>query len=319
MTNKEIDKIIETLKNNLEIANRPNAMNNIIIKDNTVSMIKDGVEVERRILHIDSIKNKADNMIYGRNIFENIDAKYSPLEADRNNNHYIWKREYRGIDFPKMMSVMLFSLLVAGELPTIFELFKIYSLTYTEVLNPIHSDITRFELYNVPKENDRKRLGAVMYFENKKITNKLLRFKEDSLVFVKGLPINEFTTEQLFCRIYKCYGSLVRDIYAALYFNKLGAETYYDYAYDINGIDCMVNGIFVFAYTNTRSAKEFRKRKMNERHPELGEVGIALETDFRKGKTNKIHLINETAAQKVIQSADALRNKKLMGIVKISF
>lgn len=320
MDEKEIMKVAGLLNKYYRIANIPNELNNIIIKGNIISIKENGVEIFKRELFVDKLKEDLEQMNYMKNVFSNSeDSIYNPFEADREENKYIWKYDYNHIDFPKFISVLLFSLLAVGKIPSIIEFCKIYILAYTEAFDPKYSNPMRMSLYALPNVKDRCRVGQTILFDGQKLSNNLLRFTEKYKVFLKDLPINEFTTEHICSRIYKVYGSIVRDIYNVLYFDKLGAKSYYNFLDDLAGIDLMINDVPVFAYTNTKGGQEFRQKKIEERHPELNNIGIALEKKVYSEKIGGVFLINEETAKKVIEVANELNEQGLKKIIKVSF
>lgn len=319
MNEKEISYVAQLLDKYYKIANEPNDLNNIIIQGNVISIIENGVEIYRRDLDIVKIKEKLEKMNYIKNSFNHFDSKYNPFEADRKENRFIWSSYYNNISFPYFISVMLFSLLAVGNVPSIIEFCKIYLLTYTEAFDSKYSNPNRFILYSIPVVDDRSRVGEVIFFDGVKLPNNLLRFKSKYIQYLKDFPINEFTTEHICSRIYKAYGSLVRDIYNVLYFDSLGVKSYYNFVDDLEGIDLMINEIPVFAYTDTKAGQEFRQRKRDERHPELSNIGVALEKNVYSEKTGGVYLINEMTARNVIQIINELNHKGVQRIIKVTF
>ena len=115
------------------------------------------------------------------------------------------------------------------------------------------------------------------------------------------------------------YGSIVRDIFNVLYFYKLGENSTYSLLDDYSGIDLMLNGIPIFAYTNTKASREFRQIKRDERHPELSKIGVALESSIGERKKGKVYLIEECTAKKIIEATKYLRDNDVKRIIRITF
>lgn len=319
MTEKDINYVCRLLEKYCIIANRPNDDNNIEINGNIISIKEKGNEIYNRMLNVDSIREKLENTPYVKNIFSNVDSIYSPFEADRKENRYIWTAYYNNISFPSFISVLLFSLLATGEIPSIVEFCAIYLSTYTEVIDVKYSNPSRNILYTLSNVEDRVRVGKEIVFGDIKIKNNLLRFKGKFTEYLKDFPINEFTTEHICSRIYKAYGSIVRDIFNVLYFDKLGEKSYYNFLDDLSGIDLMLNDIPIFAYTDTKASQEFRQRKRDERHPELSKTGVALESLIGEKKKGKVYLIDECTAKKIIEATKYLRDNNVKRIIKITF
>ena len=95
-------------------------------------------------------------------------------------------------------------------------------------------------------------------------------------------------------------------------------KSYYNFLDDLSGIDLILDGVPVFAYTNTISGQEFRKKKREERHPELADIGIALEKNVYSEKTGGVYLINQKKAEETILKVKQINNG-LRKILKVSF
>ena len=320
MTNREIEYISQLIDRYYRIANIPNKLNNIVIEGNVISIIENGNILYKRELDVKDIKVNLDNIHYSKNVFIQSDYIYSPFEADKKAHKKYWKFDYNHIDFPKFLSVLLFSLLAVGKIPTIMEFCKIYMLAYTEAISPNNSNPMRFSLYAIPNVNDRSRIGQkIVFTDGQVLPNNLLRFKEKYKVFLSDFPINEVTTEHLCSRIYKVYGSAVRDIYNVLFFNEIGVKSYYDFLTDLQGIDLMIEGIPVFSYVDSENGLDFRQKKVQERHPHLADFGIALEKKVYSETKGGLYLINEDSATKVINAVNELKDSAVKKIVKVSF
>ena len=319
MTDEQIRIIAEKVQKHIITCNCPSVSNNIEIKNNSIKLIKKGHTVREQQIDIDYIKEQLHHIKYEKNVFNGDDAIFNPLEADRKYNKQVWKVNYNRINFPKFMPVLLISLLCFGEFPTIIEFLQIYKLAYTEEVNSenIIPEDKRMSLYCVDNVNDRMSVGKELTFSNgKKMINKLIKFKDKYSCFIYGLPINEFTVENLCSRVCKVYGSLVRDIYNALYISTFGVDTYYSLLDDLLGIDLFINNIPVFAYTNTFGGQEFRQKKVSERHPNLNQgIGIKLEKNIYYNKVGDLYLIGDKTIQNIIDTINNGLNK----IVSIYF
>lgn len=306
---KRIAKYI--IKYNNEV-NHPTIENNIEIKNNTILLkINNQVIISKKIPY-DKIKKDLEKMVYQKNTFRNIETKYSPFEADKHQYKDVWKNSYNRINFPKFMPVGLMCVLLTGEFPSLVDFTKIYMLSYIKRVVPSEGKNERFKLYKDYIKDDRTRLGmSIIFADGEQLTNRLLQFREEFKHSINNFPINEFTTEQLCNRIHKVYGSIIRDIYNALYFSKHSLNTYYSLLNDYLGIDLFINGIPVYAYTNTTGGQEFRKKKILYRHPKLNpNIGIKLEKDVYKENWNQLYLVSD---QTIIE----IRNKLNEGINEI--
>lgn len=314
----EIKRVSSLIEKYHYIANKPTDENNIEIKNNTIYLIDNGQIVMERCLDIEDIRKQLNNTIYQKNVFKGSDAIFNPLEADREDYKFVWKNNYNRIDFPKFLPILLFSLLELGIVPSIIDFCKIYMITYTEAIDKRYFNDNRLKLYKNVFINDRERIGLKITFsDGQEMNNKLIRFKDKYLNYVHGMPINEFTTEHICCRIYKVYGSAVRDVYNALCFKEFGIDTYYNLVDDLSGIDLFLNDIPVFSYTNTGAGQEFREKKIQERHPELNcKIGIKLEKNIYDERVGGVYLINKITIQKIV---NLISTDNIKDIITISF
>lgn len=303
LTSTESEKICFLLKKYMRIVNKPDESNNIILENNKIKLLKDDNIVLQRNLNVLNLLNYISNFNYPSNIFKSQDCQFSPFEADRNKNKWIWKENYCHINIPTFMPILLFSLLISDSIPSISEFCLIYINTYTEEIPIEELSLERFKLYSRRIINDRTKLGKIYCYNQKPpvIKNKILRFKNSCLKYISGLPINEFTTEQLCYRIHKAYGSIIRDIFTPLLFYEKGVDAYYSWATDLSGIDCILNNVPIFSFTDTKVAKEFRRKKIKIRHKDLVDWGINLKADLAKPIiSRKLLLPTEEAIQQVL-------------------
>ena len=286
------------------IANSPDAMNNILIVENKISIIDKGVELTSKTLDLDTVERQISQSGFNSsgNIYKSKDWVYCPFEADRDDKsiNKIWGYRYSSIDFPKFMGVVLFSLLYCGELPTFSDFHRIYSRAYTEVMRP-----------SVSVTGGRYQLGKSLSFsDGYEEVNKLLYFNKlctEDNKYVKNLPINEFTTEHLLAREHKAYPSLLRDIHKVLYFNSMQRNSYYSYLLDIGGVDLIIDDIPCYDYVKSESSDKFKKLKDTERHPNLGNVGIRIKMASFKDNVGSITLIDDKGAEDILYYVDKIK------------
>ena len=134
MNLEEIKAVSSVIEEYFYICNKTDKLNNIEIKNNVISLIKDGLVVMQKEINITELRDKLKQTVYQKNVFKGNDAIFNPLEADRKENKFVWKKDYNKINFPKFIPIILFSLLVTGEIPSIIDFCKIYMLSYTEMI-----------------------------------------------------------------------------------------------------------------------------------------------------------------------------------------
>lgn len=305
-TAQETLQVVKTLQTYHDVANRPNKRNDISINNQNLTLKKNSKILYQKKINSETIRKQLEKVEYKKNVFNSSDVTYSPFEADRLSAKSLWKKNYNNIDFPKFISVVLISLMVTEKMPDIIDCCNIYLMAYTEVV-PDGQAIDRTS-YMTDGFDDRKSVGQkITYTDGKKITNQVRRFKKEYIGYVKGLPFNEFTTEQLCNRIYKVYGSAVRDVYTMIRLNDFGVDTYYSLLDDLHGIDGIIGGIPYYGYTKTGAGNDFRKKKLTERHPELNaELGIALQKSVQ-GKGG-VYIVSDKVLETVAQ---AVLNKEI--------
>lgn len=276
---------------------KPDTKNNIEIKNNVIKCIRDGKVIKENSLHI------SENILYEKSIHNNIfkNSEFSPLEADkyRSIEHSVWKKIYKGINFPKFMTALLIATLDMGDIPSFVDFLQIYLLTYTE-----EADIADFnpQLYSVKPPNYKEMIGEKFVVNDFILTNKIIKFKKEFEAEITNLPQNLFTTEQLCCRLYKVYFSIVRDIANVINLNKYSIPTYYSLLDDLNGIDMTVyNHIPIYNYTKTKYGTGFRGIKETERHKDYSsEIGIHL---TKKTKVGDYNIAGKKEAEKIKEYA----------------
>ena len=306
----ELKKIASGIEKYAHIVNAPSTKNTIKIRNNKVELIVDGEVKARKAISTEEMD--MSGIEYSKNVFNSSDVNFSPFEADREKNWVYWKNSYRNIDFPKLVPLPLMCWLIVGKWPDVVDLCKLYALTYTELVPDSDICVNKENLFTKDEYAELKNIGdEIQYTDGRIVRNKLIRFKQKYEVFLKDLPCNEFTTEQLFSRIYKAYGSCVRDPYMIIRSVELGASAEYDSYLDIvGGIDGIIEGIAYYGYIETDASKAFRKVKLDSRHKNLPQdKGIALEKSNEK--RSGVYLIKDEDIKQILQD---LKNDKIKGM-----
>ena len=172
-TDKQIINIASTMLKYLNICNSPDEQNNITINDNVISLIENGSVVLKKELNVSSLKQQLKHITYTKNVFINNNSKLSPLEADKSENKYVWKKNHKGIDFPKFMPIPLFSLLLIEQIPSILDVAKIYMSAYNEILpdNEALTSDDRLSYYKNPNAKESKKESKELRKARKKKGN----------------------------------------------------------------------------------------------------------------------------------------------------
>lgn len=311
-TDNQIKEIASLVEKYVDVFEHPDKNNNIIIENNLISIIKDGKTVCSKRINPHDLKNQIEQITYGEeNIFKNNNSPFSPLDADRKENKIVWKKNYNKINFPKFIPVFLLSLLLTDKIPSVIDFCYIYANAYTEPIPYDEISDNRLSLYReifINNKNDHERLDKITQIDNQSMINILIRFKDKYYKnYIYGLPINEFSLEHLAYRIYKVYGSIVRDVFNALYISTfdLSIQTSYSLNKDLNGVDLYVNEIPIYAFTKTSEGDYFSKIKKNNRHKL--KFGIRLIADLSNKKSG-IYLITDDAVNQII---DIVKNKTI--------
>ena len=305
---EEIQVVACLLEKYADIINTPNIDNKIEIVDKTVRIIKDGKVLAEKPITTDAMQ--LSDVEYVRNVFNSNDIAYSPLEADREENHKYWKKKYGKINVPMFIPIPLVSWLALGKIPDIVDFCKIYLLAYTEPVTK--STYIQPDVVYATDVNIYSNVGKTLtYTDGQILKNRVLRYKRRYLKYVSGLPINQFTTEQICCRIYKLYGSCIRDPYNMIRMSELGAKTVYDTYLDfVQGVDGIINNVPYYGYSKTQASYDFRDIKVNERHKDLNpDKGIVI---IKKGENkNGVYLTNDFVFVKILSE---IQKKKIEGI-----
>ncbi len=283
---------------------------NIVIHNDTICLLNGQNEVlMSRKLNSNVLKAQIGTIVYKTNIFRGKDARWSPFEHDdAKNSKYIVGGVKKGIDFPKFASVVMSTLLLYGVFPTFIEFGKIYSLAYTQCVSEADAKID-FDKYLVGFDGEWKDIGKeIVYPDGAVIKNKVLRFTDK--VWDNGhasnFTFNQFTTEMLFCRLFKAYGSIVRDPYHVLrMFTLTNFDSEYSIRKDYGGSDGNISECCIRAYTNSARAHYFGYKKVTERHRHLDDNRVELLIDVQHLSDLKV-LSDET----LIAIGNQIKNKK---------
>ena len=310
LTMNEIKAVADAVERHAELLNKPTFDNKIEIFDSKVKIIKNGkVLFEKPIATKDM---NLENIEYRYNPFNSPDIAYSPFEADRSSNFVYWQQKYTKINFPAFIPIPLITWLALGKLPDIVDFCKIYLMAYTEVVTK-DKYLDRRQFYATETNVYSNVKNTLTYTDGQTLQNHLIRFKDKYVPYLKNFPINQFTTEQLCNRIYKIYGSVIRDPYNMIRMREFGAKTVYDTYLDIvQGVDGIIEDIPYYGYSQTSASYDFREIKVNERHKNLDSTkGIVLE---KKNKnTGGVYVMEDIAFITIISD---IKKGKIEGIVK---
>lgn len=259
-----IRRAMDMLKKYPDVFNTPDEDNDVEIKDGIVQLKVNGKVIMTEDFN-GIIRPMLDRMSYVRNQAKTDDFKYSPLEADRKENKKYWKNDYRHINFPRFIGVLFAFVLANRTVPTYDEFSLTYIYTYTAKVSGKAEDLS---VYKVAYPG-RNTIGNIISSAQFEFEDQMIKFNKLGLRYSSGLPKNEFTLFDILTRIYKVYGSIVRDFENAIIVWGDGVSTYYSYRNDMKGTDLLVNGKMVRAYTKNPSGIGFAKIKVDERHPNL--------------------------------------------------
>ena len=228
----------------------------------------------------EKMKNYLHSLDYGKNLFFSYDTIHSPFEADRNKymGLRIWRNNWVKIDFAKFMPLMFGFLHECGRLPTFAEFSQIFLELYTEVVPKDERKteeffkpyfIRDFYGWQFEKQNNKRLYHGDTYI----CDNEVIRFKKELVdnKAVNNLPFNEFTVEVLLQRIFKAFGSCLRDVYNVVRFHeRSGRKTFYSLNQDYGGVDLLVDDKYKIAcYSWTKAGMKFADIKQEIRHKNL--------------------------------------------------
>ena len=242
----------------------------------------------------------------------------NPLEADRYEEERLafWSAYYGRIRLPYFIPTYLLLVCFKGTLPTMFEFGMFYKDTYTIEIDIKDKDILGRKLYYKKEhKNDRCWVGETFSFDKHIVENKLLRYKE--WVETDNLLVYDFTTRQLFHRIYKNFGSISRDFCHVLEFDYMGFSSYYNSFLDSQGIDMILSDVPLASYTDTKGGIDFGIIKQEYRH--FGNYNIAIKLKFDIDKnSNELTLLSTEQALYIIERINELKKSNNDNIISLT-
>ena len=93
-TNKQLITLSSAIETCFHICNKPDKSNNIEIKNNIISLILNDSIIFQNEIDVISLKEKLQKISYRKNIFQQKDSPFNPLEADRKENKIVWRKDY---------------------------------------------------------------------------------------------------------------------------------------------------------------------------------------------------------------------------------
>ena len=267
---QDMIRLSQKLVEMTDIINKPDVDNNIGIARGSIVFKRDGQY--EKVMPLTSANLGLDSIEYFKNVFDKHSMLISPLESDvhyNNNGEESGWSKYYACDFMKFVPQPLVFLLETGSLPDMWEAAELALRAYTE---PVKDNelIDRSKFLSLPDIKYRKLKEMIVYSDGRSIMNRVIRFKPEFKKYLHGLPYNEFTIMMLLGRIFKVYGSCIRDIDDAIRFWELGAlDAYYSLQADLAGVDCIINKVPIYTYSNTSAGVSMRKIKEEIRHCDL--------------------------------------------------
>ena len=299
--------IISFINENKILILGSNIDNKIEMIGNKISIILNGEVVFSRILDTESILRVAETILYSKLELPSLEYDLSPLEADREDGDRsnIWVVKQEKITIPYFTQTYLLYVAFKGTIPTMYEFGLFYKEAYTREISVKEKDSRDFVYLRVYPD-DRCWVGEIFDFDEHKVENTLLRFKEE--FNIKNLPIYDFTTRQLYKRIYNNFGSISRDFCNVLTFDKNGADVYYSSKEDSEGYDMIVNEKSFATFNDTSSGKSLRKDKVDVRHSSELKNDVELLVSIENN--NKLTLLEDEVALFIIERINNLNDNK---------
>lgn len=322
-TNINIYEVADFLQTNINICS-PSRKDmskfngNIIIHNDVISFIdKDKKVILSRTLDSNILKEQISNIVFKNNLFRTNckDIKCSPFEQDDSENEsYFVNGMKKGIDFPKFASVIMATLLLYGIFPTFMEYAKIYTLAYTQCVSAKDEkiDFTKHLIGFSGQWSDIDK--RITYPTGETIINKVIRFTDKvwNNGHVTNFSFNQFTTEMLFCRLFKAYGSVVRDPYHILRLHTLtNLPSDYSIIQDYGGSDGESLNYKIRAFVNSARAHKFGNKKVTERRRELPDNRVELHIDIKE--VNDLKVLTD---ESIIQIGEHIKKDKGLKIVQ---
>lgn len=319
MLKEKIKEIKEFINNNMKLFLEPDEYNKIEIIGRILRIIVDGKVVKELKLNSDFLLKEAKKMLYLNRTMNTNEEKVNPLEADRKERKKYWMNPPNTIRIPYFITTYLVYVAFTEKLPTMIEIGLFYIEMFTK-------EITRAEMIDkfirnqayAPGEEigdilveDRASVGTLIPFNGESFESKLLMFKEN--IDVVGLPISDFSTYQLFNRIYRNYGSITRDLCNLLKLDNAGQKVYYSSVLDRDGIDMLLNDLPICSYSKTTGGEELKDDKDSERHTEKIKRGIYLKFDI-DFESNSVSLLEDKlipALLEIVEEVKSLTEDKI--------
>lgn len=316
---KTLEDLSLFIRKNPILISGSNESNKIEMRGNRLNIILNGVVDFSRVLDTETILKVARTILYLTFKISHLEFLLSPLEADRGYKGKdkeiakIWAEIPDKITIPYFVQTYLLYVAFMGTVPTMYEFALFYKETYTIEISLEAKDSRQF-VYLKNSEHpaylngildDRRWIGNTFDFDEHKVENKLLKFRDE--FDIKNLPLYDFTTGQLYQRIHKNFGSISRDFCNVLTFDKNGADVYYSSKKDSEGSDMIVNGKSFATHIDTDSGSNFRKDKVENRHKGLKndvELIVSIENN------NKLTLLEDDVALHIIKKINSLKENE---------
>jgi hypothetical protein len=308
---KTLEDLSLFIRKNPILISGSNENNKIEMIGNRLNIILNGLVDFSRVLDTESILKVARTILYLTFKISKLEYLLSPLEVDRGDEERkkIWAEIPEKITIPYFVQTYLLYVAFMGTVPTMYEFALFYKETYTREISIEEKD-SRYFVYLKEIPDDRCWVGETFDFDEHTVENKLLRFREE--FDIKDLPLYDFTTGQLYQRIYNNFGSISRDFCNVLTFDKNGADVYYSSKKDSEGFDMIVNGKSVATYLNTNSSNKFREDKVENRHYGLKndiELIVSLEDK------NKLTLLDDDVTLHIIKKINSLKENETTRLI----
>lgn len=311
--NKETANKIEKHK---QILINPNENFDLVIDNSQFVFYENGQEIGRKIFKLDLLKQQINAIPYVKPLRVSEDFTHSPLEADRMTGVWLYKNHKKNLRFPKFAPLLSLYIYYNDSIPDLIDFALLYIDVYMEIVPEDEIRIDLSEFYTDTYKQYENVGNSIEYSNGFSIINKVIRYKKE-YESILNIAINQLTMEQIITRIVKAYGSIVRDFYNPFIFNYYGADAYYSYYADLNGIDMILNGVPCYSYTNTKAALKFAQDKQTIRHKELRtDCGIYMKANIDKSsKDNSIHTISGD----IVKSTIEISKKPDMGFVEVIY
>ena len=286
-----------------EILMAPSDDFDLVIYNGLFSLYENGKVVNTIHFEVKDLIQQINALPYVKVLSVSNDVMYSPLEADRFVKLWVEEENTKNLNFPKFLPIFFLYVYYTSKLPDFKTFVQLYMKIYMELVpeNLINRNLQEF--YTEPYPFYLK-LGEEIKCNNGfTFINKAIRYKQE---YIENLhiAINQLTMEQLVVRMSKVYGSIIRDFYNPFLFNHYGADTYYSYYADLNGVDMVLNDIPCYSYTNTKAAMKFAQDKQTKKHKIRTDCGIRMKVNVPSfTKKDSIRVMPDNIAKNIIVKA----------------